>query len=208
MVYNSHLKIMKKLLFSLVALVAMSFTFVACEDNTGTGTGTNQTVKSNCSPYDAQYYVDESGAIYLFEFLTEGLEVSGQNIFGSGDDVILMVYAQPQKDGYPTAKTYEVIPFEEITEEDTECVVGGYVYQSNVIGSYAYVVEDGEAVDGLLCIGGSIKFEGNATNGTMTANLEFMDTKGNTVEREYIYSGKLNIEQYVDEAPARAPKMR
>ena len=42
----------------------------------------------------------------------------------------------------------------------------------------------------------------------MTANLEFMDTKGNTVEREYIYSGKLNIEQYVDEAPARAPKMR
>ena len=207
MVYNSHLKIMKKLLFSLVALVAMSLTFVACDNGTGPDDKTTE-VKSNCTPYDAQYYVDESGAIYLFEFLTEGLEVSGQNIFGSGDDVVLMVYAQPQKDGYPTAKTYEVIAFEEITEEDTECVVGGYVYQSNVIGSYAYVVEDGEAVDGLLCTGGTIKFEGNATNGTMTANLEFMDTKGNTVEREYIYSGKLDIEQYVEEAPARAPKMR
>lgn len=164
---------------------------------------------NNCSIYSAQYGIDETGTIYyMFEFLTSGIEINedATSAYGSGDDLVIIMYATPQEDGYPVAKEYPVIALEEMTDEDTECVIGGTVIQGQPIGTFAYVVEDGQAVDALLCVGGSVIFEGNATNGTMTANFEFMNTQGETVERTYIYSGKIDFEQMQMNAPARALK--
>jgi hypothetical protein len=196
---------MKKLLFSLVALVAMSLTFVACDQKEPEP----EPVKSNCKVYNAQYLIDQDGAIYIFEILTNGLSVdANNNVSGTGDDCMIMVYAMPQADGFPKAKVYNVVPVEELTENDTECVVGGTVMNNQPIGTFAYVIEDGEGVEGLLCQGGTMKFEGNATNGTITANFEFVNAKGEVIEREYIYSGAFEMEEVQASAPKKVQRIK
>ena len=183
-------------------LVAMSLTFVAC----GPQVEPDPEVESNCYVVSAQYAVDAYGAIYAIEIMSNELEIDGQTATGSGDDCVLMLYAIPQEDGYPTAKTYDVVPAEELSDDDTECVVGGMVYQEQPVGTYAYVIEDGEAVDGILCVGGTIKFEGNTTKGVMTANLEFESAvTGEIVEREYIFSGAMDLEEVKAEVKANGP---
>lgn len=179
-------------------------------DNNQNDDNNNQNATSDCRIYSAQYGVDATGAVYVFELLTNDIEISADatSISGSGDDCIIMMYATPQEDGYPVAKEYPVIPLEELSNEDTECVIGGTVMQGQPIGTFAYVIEEGQAVDGLLCVGGSVKFEGNATNGTMTANFEFMNTQGETVERTYIYSGKMELEEMPMSAPSKVKRIK
>lgn len=227
MVYNSSTIIMKKLFYSVISLLIMGLTFASCEkpktneddenkdnventdQNDDENKDDNQTVEPNCYLYSGQYSTDEFGSVYILEFLSNDLIIDGQSISGLGEDLMIMLYAQAQEDGYPKAKTYDVIPLLDITDEDTECVVGGYVYEGQPIGTFAYTIEDGEAVDGLLCIGGTIKFEGNATKGTMTANLEFESAMtGEIIEKQYIYSGALELQQVSASAPARAPKIK
>lgn len=190
-------------------LVAMSLTFVACEQPDSGDDKKPAELKSNCSIFNAQYAIDEFGAIYAIEIITDGLEVNGQTASGSGDNCLIMMYAKPQEDGYPVAKTYEVVPAEELSDDDTECVVGGMVYESQPIGTYAYVIEDGEGTDGMLCIGGTIKFEGNATQGNMIANLEFESAMtGDIIEREYIFSGAMDLEEVTANAPAKIKRIK
>ena len=169
-------------------------------------------ISSDCYVYSAQYAVDDLGGIYILNFVTNDLKYEGQNIIGSGDDLVVMLYAMPQEDGYPLAKTYNVVIPEQLKESDTECVLGGYVENDgNPYGTYAFVVENGEITDGLLCTGGTIKFEGNATKGTMTANLDFINSKGATVTKKYVYSGTMELEKVnlsAPAAPTRAPKMK
>ncbi len=213
MVYNSSTIIMKKLFYSVICLLIMGLTVTSCEKpNTGNEDDKKEDQKptSNCRIYSAQYGVDATGAVYVFELLTNDIEISADatSISGSGDDCIIMMYATPQEDGYPVAKEYPVISIEEMTNEDTECVIGGTVMQGQPIGTFAYIIEDGQAVDGLLCVGGSVKFEGNAAEGTMTANFEFMNSNGETVEKTYIYSGKMDLEEMPMSAPSKVKRIK
>ena len=105
--YNSHPKIMKKLFYSFIMLVAMSLTFVACEQKNPDDN--KQEIKSNCELFVCQYSIDETGhAMYVFEFSTNGLDIV--NAKGSGDYLVLMAYAKPGADGFPTENTYKLIP--------------------------------------------------------------------------------------------------
>ena len=56
---------------------------------------------------------------------------------------------------------------------EEEFVMGGGVYEGYPIGTFIAVIENGKNTDLLFCIGGTVEFKGNATNGTMIANLEF-----------------------------------
>lgn len=195
---------MKKLFYSFFVLIAMSLTFVACDQKEPEPEPEPEPeIKSNCNIYKAQYGIDGDGAVYIFEIFSNTLQVNADltEITGSGDDCIVMMYASAQGDGYPTAKEYNVIAVEELPEEPTDCVIGGAAYQGKPIGTYAYVVEEGQAVDALLCTGGSIKFEGNASKGVMTAKLTFVNNSGETIEREYIYSGAMSLQEMVMNAP-------
>ncbi len=160
----------------------------------------------------AQYGQDDKGAVYVFEIFSGTLDISAdyKSITGSGDDCIIMLYATAQEtDGYPTAGEYSVVAVKDLTQESTNCVIGGSVnQQGQPIGTYAYVVEDGDAVDGILCTGGTIKFEGNATKGVMTANLEFVNSNGETVTREYIYAGETTLEYKPMGAPSKVQRVK
>ena len=143
---------MKKLFYSFFMLIIMSLTFVACEpkdvnndenkdkienkdDQTGDENKNDQTgddVKSNCEFFAANYSIDELGkAIYVFEFATNGLDIA--NAKGTGEYIVIMMYAEPTKDGFPASKTYNFISFEDLAYMDTweECVMGAYVMDEN-----------------------------------------------------------------------------
>ena len=206
--YNSHPKIMKKLFYSFVMLVAMSLTFVACEQKNPDDN--KQEIKSNCELFVCQYSIDETGhAMYVFEFSTNGLDIV--NAKGSGDYLVLMAYAKPGADGFPTENTYKLIPFEELanSEEWEECIIGPYAMsETQLIGTFAYIIENDEATDILLCTSAEVKFEGNKTNGTIIANLELESAlTGDIVTKEYIYSGAMNLEEAKAAAPSRVMKL-
>ena len=208
MVYNSRLKIMKKLFYSFVMLVAMSLTFVACDDNTDPGTG-NKTpeVESNCDMYQAYYTDMEDGtALYVFEFISKSLDTESNS--GSGEDVIIMFCAELQEDGCPAAGTYNFVEFADFSQNLGEGLIEGVALsQEQFAGTYGYVIEDGQMTDIVFCADGNVKFEGNATKGTLTANITFesgvQGNEGVTYEREYIYSGAFNLTENKSSAPAK-----
>ena len=206
MVYNSHPKIMKKLFYSFVMLVAMSLTFVAC----GPQVEPDPEVESNCDFLSAQYSFDETGnAMYVFEFTTNGVDVD--NAKGTGEYLAIMLYAQPGEDDFPVAKTYNYSSFEDLanSEEWDECVIGAYAMsQTQLIGTYVYVIENDEATDILLSTDATVKFEGNKTKGTITADIEFESVvTGDIINKQYIYSGAMNLEEIKGAAPARTIKL-
>ena len=191
-------------------LAAMSLTFVACEKPTPEPDPEPE-IQSNCNIIKAQWGEDAVGGVYVFELFTNGLEITPdfKSITGSGDDCIIMLYAATQEDGYPVAGEYQFIAVENLTKESTNCLIGGTVKNGKPLGTYAYVVEEGNPVDGLLCTGGSIKFEGNATEGIMTAKLEFESTvTKETVTREYVYSGEMPLEYRPMDAPSQAKRIK
>lgn len=209
MVYNSYLKIMKKLFYSLIMLVAMSLTFVACDGGNTPGGNKPDKVESNCEFFAGQYSVDETGkAMYVFEFATNGLDIA--NGTGTGEYFVLMLYAQPGSDGFPIAKTYNHISFEELAymEEWDECVIGGApVSQSQIIGTFVYNIENDQATDVLLSLDGNVTIEGNQTNGTIKATIDFESAvTGDIITKEYIYSGAINLEEQVAAPAARAAR--
>lgn len=190
----------------------MSLTFVACEKPTPeTDQDPEPEVQSNCNIIKAQWGEDAVGGVYVFELFTNTLAITPdfKSITGSGDDCIIMLYAATQEDGYPVAGEYQFIAVENLTKESTNCLIGGTVQNGKPLGTYAYVVEEGNPVDGLLCTGGSIKFEGNATEGIMTAKLEFESTvTKETVTREYVYSGEMPLEYRPMDAPSQAKRIK
>ena len=92
-----------------------------------------------------------------------------------------------------------------LTDEYVDCVLGAYpISQDQIIGTFAYVIEDGQATDILLCVGGDIKFEGNAKNGKMTADLEFTSVVTNElVTRQLVKEGVFNLQKSGDYAPRK-----
>ena len=213
--YNSHPKIMKKLFYSFFMLVAMSLTFVACEQSTPEPEQKPEPeveeVQSNCKLYKVTEQLQQDGnALYQFQFTTDDLNVSEQT--GSGDYLILMIYAKPQEDSAPVAKTYNYLNFGDFYNFPEECLLGGAVLKNNetgeqqLAGTFAYVIENGQAKDLIFCNEGNVKFEGNATKGLLTATLKFTSgtEEGKTYEREYIYNGPINVSS---RSVSRAPQM-
>jgi hypothetical protein len=203
---------MKKLFYSFLMLAAMSLTFVACEKPTpDPDPDPEPEVKSNCNIIKAQWGEDAVGGVYVFELFTNTLAITPdfKSITGSGDDCIIMLYAATQEDGYPVAGEYQFIAVENLTKESTNCLIGGTVQGGKPIGTHTYVVEDGNPVDGLLCTGGSIKFEGNATKGVMTANIEFTSVQTDeVVTRQYVFAGEMPLEYRPMDAPSQAKRIK
>ena len=203
MVYNSHLKIMKKLLFSLFALVAMSLTFVSCEG--GEDPGKDKPGKQPESNYVKQqaYYTDlgDGTALYVFELVTKDLSEQKTE---EGEDVIIMFCAEPQEDGAPVAKTYEFVELVDWTETFGEGLLGGAaISQTQFAGTYGYIIEGNQATDVVFCTDGEVKIEGNNTKGTLTAKIELTSgVTGEVSEKEFVFSGAFELEN-VAAAPAK-----
>ena len=203
MVYNSHLKIMKKLLFSLFALVAMSLTLVACEG--GEDPGKDKPGKQPESNYVKQqaYYTDlgDGTALYVFELVTKDLSEQKTE---EGEDVIIMFCAEPQEDGAPVAKTYEFVELVDWTETFGEGLLGGAaISQTQFAGTYGYIIEGNQATDVVFCTDGEVKIEGNNTKGTLTAKIELTSgVTGEVSEKEFVFSGAFELEN-VAATPAK-----
>lgn len=207
--YNSHLKVMKKLFYSFFMLIAMSLTFIACEQTTPDPEPQPEPepeFKSNCYLYQAQQQMDDTGsALYILEFMTNELNVEEQS--GSGDYLILMLYTEPQENSAPAAKTYNCATFGEWYESRVECMIGGaLVNGEQLAGTFVQIIEDGEMVDIAFCTGGTVKFEGDLTNGTVIADLDLISgtVENKTYERTYTYKGQINLNKSASVAPQRA----
>lgn len=204
--YNSHPKIMKKLFYSFIMLVAMSLTFVACEQKEPELIEDEKPkVESNCELQFAQQVVQGDQSAYYFDITNGDLHLEDNQIAGTtGEYVSIMLFAQSQEDNkLPKEQKYDVISAEELTEY-TICVVGGAIDQEGPFGTYGIAMTEGEVSDIFLCIDGNIKIEGDEKNATMTANFEFLSIMTEeTFTREYIYNGAFDIEQYKNSAPQR-----
>lgn len=214
MVYNSHLKIMKKLLFSLFALVAMSLTFVACEggedpgkDKPGTKPGKKP--ETNCVKYQS-YYTDlgDGTALYVLEIVTKDLDEQKTD---EGENAIIMFCAEPQEDGAPVAKTYDYVDFASWTETYGEGLLSGVALsQEQFAGTFGYIIEGRQIADIVFCSDGEVKIEGNNTNGTLTAKIEFTSgvqgKEDQVYEREYVFNGEFEFVEKKTSAPAKAAK--
>ena len=209
--YNSHLKVMKKLFYSFFMLIAMSLTFIACEQTTPEPEPQPEPepepkVESNCYLYKAQQQMDNNGsALYILEFMTNELNVEEQS--GSGDYLILMLYTEPQENSAPAAKTYNWAAFGEWYESRVECMVGGAVVnQESLAGTFVQIIEDGQMTDVAFSTGGTVEFKGNLEEATVIANLDFISgtIENQTYKKEFIYNGPIKLSQSASVAPQRA----
>ena len=205
MVYNSRLKIMKKLFYSFVVLASMCLIFSACgpvepEDPKKTE---DPKVESNCILKSVETKLTELGQVYYFKFTTNDVEPVGQGFQGTGEYLEVQLYANPQDDLFPTEKTYQVYTAEEIKKEnfsEKEFVHGGSMIPQGVVflmsGTICASVENGKNTDIFLCVDGSIEFKGDTQNGTMIANLEFVNSnqKENSITKQFIYCGAFDIQ--------------
>lgn len=190
-------------------LVAMSLTFVACEqpDNGEDGKKPGKKPETNCNMFQSEYTdLGDGTALYVFEFMSKGLDA--ETASGSGEDVIIMFCATPQEDGCPTPGTYEFVEFLEWTENQGEGLLEGVAMsQEQFAGTFGYIIEDGKMTDIAFCVDGEIKFEGNATNGTLIADITLesgiQGNEGVTYEREYIYNGEFEMSERKTQAPTK-----
>ena len=193
---------MKKLLFSLVALVAMSLTFVACEPKTPE----EPEVEPNCTVTSIQTTATEYGQVYIIEATTNDVALTASGFRGTGDYFYMQMYANPQEDLFPAANTYQAYAIEEMGDDfaEEEFVMGGTVYEGYPAGTFVAVIEDGQNTDILFCIGGTVEFKGNSANGTMIAKLDFQSlVTEDIVEKEFIFNGAIDVETIQSIAPQK-----
>ncbi len=193
---------MKKLFYSFVMLVAMSLSFVAC----GPQVEPEPEVESNCTVTSIQTKATEFGQVYIVEATTNDVTLTDSGFGGTGDYFYMQMYANPQEDLFPAANTYQAYAIEEMGEDFDveEFVMGGAIYEGYPIGTFIAVIENGKNTDLLFCIGGTVEFKGNATNGTMIAKLDFQSfVTEDIVEKEFIFNGAVTIETIQNIAPQR-----
>lgn len=193
---------MKKLFYSFVMLVAMSLSFVAC----GPQVEPEPEVKSNCTVTSIQTKATEFGQVYIVEATTNDVALTNSGFSGTGDYFYMQMYATPQEDLFPAANTYQAYPIEEMDDDfaEEEFVMGGGVYEGYPIGTFVAAIENGKNTDLLFCIGGTVEFKGNATNGTMIANLEFQSLVTEEIEeKEFVFNGAIDIETIQNIAPQK-----
>ena len=192
---------MKKLFYSFFALVAMSLMFVACGETTPEP---DPEVESTCQLMQA-YYTDLENGTYLYVFELISNELDAVNHIGIGDDIIIMMCAQPQENGAPVAKTYNTVNFQEWTQYYGEGVLTGVALsQTSFAGTFGYIVEDGQATDIIFCDNAEVKFEGNNAKGILTAKIKFASgtQEGVTYDKEYVFNGEFNVKPKQSAAPA------
>lgn len=195
---------MKKFLFSLVALVAMSMTFVACDG--GNKPEEEPKVESNCTVNSIETKATEYGQVYLIETTTNDVALTNSGFSGTGDYFYMQMYAKPQEDLFPAANTYKAYPIEEMGEDFDveEFVMGGTVFEGYPAGTFVATIENGKNTDIWFCVGGTVEFKGNAANGTMIAKLEFQSLVTEDIEeKEYIFNGAVDVETIKNIAPQR-----
>ena len=212
--YNSHLKVMKKLFYSFFMLIAMSLTFIACEQTKPEPQPEPEPepkVESNCYLYQAQQQMDNNGsALYILEFMTNGLNVEEQS--GSGDYLILMLYSEPQENSAPAAKTYNYAKYSDWDQYREECFLGGAILKNEqtgqqlIAGTFVQIIEDGEVVDIAFSTGGTVEFKGNLEEATLIANFDLISgyNTNQTYKKEFIYNGPIELKKATSVAPQRA----
>ena len=193
---------MKKLFYSFFMLVAMSLTFVAC----GPQVEPEPEVESNCTVNLIETKATEFGQVYLVETTTNDVALTNSGFSGTGDYFYMQMYATPQEDLFPAANTYQAYAIEEMGEDFDveEFVMGGAIYEDYPIGTFVATIENGKNTDIWFCIGGTVEFKGNATNGTMIAKLDFQSLVTKEIEeKEFIFNGAVTIETIKNIAPQR-----
>ena len=195
---------MKKLFYSFFMLAAMSLTFVACEQKEPEQKEEEPKVESNCNLDYFETTTTDFGQVYLIGITTNDVVLTDNGFQGTGDYLSLQMYAKPQEDLFPVENSYKAYSIEEMDENfaEEEFVMGGTVFEGYPAGTFIATIEDGENTDILFCIGGTVKFEGNATDGVITANLDFESfLTGETFEKEFIFAGAIDIEVMKSYAP-------
>jgi hypothetical protein len=143
---------------------------------------------------------------WLIHLQLDPLHKDGEGFSGTGDYFYMQMYATPQEDLFPAANTYQAYAIEEMGEDFDveEFVMGGAIYEDYPIGTFVATIENGKNTDIWFCIGGTVEFKGNATNGTMIAKLDFQSLVTDEIEeKEFIFNGAVTIETIKNIAPQR-----
>ena len=188
---------MKKLFLSLIAF-ALILMFTACEKGPSDPFQKEllewEDVASNCYLYGATKQADKLGGKYTIQLMTNGLTYENRVWTGDGDFLTLVLYANPLNDNFPVNKKYEFKAYQEITGEKNECLAGGFLQGNSPLGTFAYDVDEAtQTAAGLLCTGGYVLCSGSVANAKIIAVLEFLTPSQEVVQREYVFSGQLNI---------------
>ncbi|MBR5238906.1 MAG: hypothetical protein IKV26_09470 [Paludibacteraceae bacterium] len=193
---------MKKLFLSLFSF-AILLAFVACEttpiDSLEKEMKQWEKVEPNCYLFSASKKYVDFGNMYTIQLMSNGLAYENKVWKGEGDFLTLSLYANPLNDGFPVNKKYNFVAYEEVSIETKECLVGGYLNKTSSgaitpMGTFAYDVDEvTQTAGGLVCTGGSVIMYGNCANAKIVAVLDFYTATGETVQREYIFSGPINI---------------
>ena len=188
---------MKKIVLSLIAF-ALIVMFNACETGPSDPFQKEllewEDVPSNCYVYGATKQSDNLGGKYTIQLMSNGLTYENRVWSGDGDFVTLVLYANQLNDNFPVNKKYEFKAYKEITGEKNECLVGAFLDGNKPLGTFAYDVDETtQTAAGLLCTGGYVLCSGSATDAKIIAVLDFLTPEKEEVQREYVFSGAINI---------------
>ena len=149
-------------------------------------------VASNCYLYSAKRQPDAFGMSYTFLLMSNELSYKNKVWSGDGDFLTLNFYGDMLYDGFPVNKKYTFLSYQELLDEDNECLVGGYVQKGVPYGTYAYDVDEAtQTAAGLLCTDGYVLCSGTMDDAKIIAVLTFLTPEKETVQREYIFNGKV-----------------
>ena len=151
---------MKKVSFYLMALFCIMLGFTACS-NTNEPEGEKQE-EGNMKRVAAAFYYGESlfpeMNYFSLRFTTETLDLNVDPVVGSGDVVVLDIFAECQ-DGmiFPKEGEYTVVDMERV---ENGYAMSGANYQGSNLGCYVMFAEDGKSVGGDYITSGTIKITG------------------------------------------------
>ncbi len=188
---------MKKLLLSLIAFASI-FAFTSCEktpaDPFQEELATWEGVPANSYVYTATRQQDKIGTKFTIQLMSNELSYENRIWKGDGDFVTLTFYATILSDGFPENKRYDFVPYDQVSADQNQCLVGGDIQTGAPLGTFAYDVDEAtQTAAGLLCTDGYILCSGNTDNAKIIAVLTFLTPNQETVQREYIVSEKMEI---------------
>lgn len=188
---------MKKLVLSLFAF-SLILAFTACEkvpsDPFQEELAKWEGVASNCYLYSAKRQSDDFGIKYTLQLMSNELTYENKVWSGDGDFLTLTFYADMLNDGFPINKRYDFLAYKELSSANSECLVGGNIQNGTPLGTFAYDVDETtQTAAGLLCTGGYVLCSGTATDAKIIAVLDFYTPDNEVVQREYLFSGAMNI---------------
>lgn len=177
---------MKKVSFYLMALFCIMLGFTSC------GEGNTPKEEGNMKRVAAAFYYGESlfpeMNYFSLRFTTGTLDLNVDPVVGSGDVVVLDIFAECQ-DGmiFPKEGEYTVVDMERV---ENGYAMSGANYQGSNLGCYVMFAEDGKSVGGDYITSGTVKITGTSAKAVVTADVK-LEISGET--RSYKYVGPLAI---------------